>query len=659
MSARVRSGSPWALAAAVVAALAGGAAAQPAPVRPHPRQKPPVHETEWPKRLRLGETAVLLDAPVAESLDGTRLKARGTARLQRPEDAEPEAARLWYDADVEIDRGRRLVTLASVQVSRVELPGAPPARLQRLATRLGPAVTRQRLTLTLDDVLASARLAAVRDAAPPKLGTAPPKILYVTEPAVLVVFDGAPRFRDVDGTSLERALNTPFLVLHDPTANAYYLDGGTMWFRAPDPSGPWVRSADVPRDALQIARRDLESAGVADGDVERAGRDVDARVPKIVVATEPTELVVSDGPPAWRPEVEGELDALSNTESSVFRTVSDGQVWVVLSGRWYRSGGWAGPWTFVAPGDLPAAFRRIRPDSEHASALTFVPGTEPAREALRDATTPRTAAVRRSDAHVSVTYDGEPKFEAVPGSRVEYALNTPESVLRVKGRYYVCDQGVWFSSDAPMGPWAVADSIPEDDIETIPPESPVYNTRFVTVYDSTPEVVYVAYTPAYLGSYPAWGTVVFGTGWFYRPWWGAAYYPRPWTWGFHARYAPWAGWGWGFGWGPAWAGFRYGFGFGWGARWCGPGGFFRPAYRNVNVTRNVTVNLTVTRNVYATGANAARATTTQAAAARSAGAAKAASSPRTGSGKARGADARAGKTHPARARTGGKHPKVR
>src|ERR1019366_6873476 len=137
----------------------------------------------------------------------------------------------------------------------------------------------------------------------------------------------------------------------------------------------------------------------------------------------------------------------------------------------------AGPWTYVSPDDLPASFRRIPADSEKAAVLTFVPGSAPARDALRDA-------------------------------------NTPESVLRIRGRYYVCDQGVWFSGDAPVGPWRVADSIPDDDIQRIPPESPVYNTRFATVYDSTPDVVYVAYTPAYLGSYPYYGTVVFGKGWF-------------------------------------------------------------------------------------------------------------------------------------------------
>lgn len=645
MKVRDRFGSSWALAAAVCISLAGGAAAQSAPpAGPAAPRRAAARETEWPKRIALGEMTVILDAPQVASLERTNLKARGTARFLRADGTE-SAASLWYDADVQVDRVRRLVTLSSVTVARVQLPGAPPARQQRLAARLSQAITRRQLTLPLDDVLAGAKMAAFRDAAPPKLGTAPPRILFEAEPAVLVVFDGAPRFRAVEGTTLERALNTPFLVLHDPTSGAYWLDGGTMWFRAPDAEGSWIKDDGVPRDAVRMARRDLEDAGIADDEVEKAAQAKQTRIPKILVATEPAELVVSDGPPEWRPEVEGELDAMSNTESDVFRTTGDGRIWLVLSGRWYSSDALAGPWAYVSPEELPAPFHRIGPDSKKAGVLAFVPGTAPARDALRDATTPRTAAVRRADAHVDVTYDGEPKFEAVPGSHVEYALNTPESVLRVRGRYYVCDQGVWFVGDAPMGPWQVADSVPEDDIRTIPPESPVYNTRFVTVYDSTPEVVYVAYTPAYLGSYPYDGTVVFGTGWFYRPWWGAAYYPRPWTWGFHAAYVAGAGWGWGFGWGPAWGGFRYGFGFGWGARWCGPGGFYRPAYMNVNVTRNVTMNrnVTVNRNVYASGANTARATTAQAGASRTASATKTAGAPHAAAAKAGSAGRRAGK----------------
>jgi hypothetical protein len=409
-----------------------------------------------------------------------------------------------------------------------------------------------------------------------------------------------------------------FIVLKDPSANAFWLDGGTMWFRAEDPHGPWAKTDAPPAEALAIAKSDREQAGVSGKEKDAAKTDEpkDDRVPKILVATSPTELIVSDGEPKWSPLVEGELETLATSDNDVFKTPSDEATWVVLSGRFYRAASLGGPWTYVGPDDVPAAFRRIPSDSPKAEVLAFVPGTRTSHEALEDASTPRTTAVRRKDAHVDVTYDGEPRFEPIPGTRVATAVNTPEDVLEIRGRYYAVDQGVWFTSAAPRGPWAVADAIPEEEIDAIPPESPAYHTRFVTVYDATPDVVYTAYWPGYLGSYPYYGTVVYGTGWAYRPWWGAYYYPRPWTWGFHALYRPWFGWGWGFAWRPAWAGFRWGLGYGWGARWCGPGGFYRPAF--VHVTRNVNITRNVTRNVYNSTANRTRTAATSRAAANAA-----------------------------------------
>ncbi len=649
-----------ALAAVMVLSGASPASAQSERPRRVASRKPTTQEETWPKIVRMGETTTIsLDAPQVESLKGTKLTARGTLRVQATGESDPSSGTAWYEADIQIDRDGRKVTLISVEVSKVEIAPARPALNSRLAKRIGMAMTRMQVKLPLDDVLAAAKLAGRREVAPPKLNTDPPRILFETEPAILITFDGEPRFRAVDGSHLERALNTPFLVLHDPSVNAYYLNGGTMWFRASSPKGPWSKTDDAPSEATRIARSDLHDAGVADSDVEQAKQSAEKRVPKILVATEPVELIVSDGTPHWSPVVAGELDVITNSESNVFRTPSDQQYWVVLSGRWFKSDSYSGPWTYVQPDRLPESFSRIPSDSAKAEVLAFVPGTGAAQEAVADANKPRTAAVRRSDAHVTVNYDGEPRFEAIPGTQVEYALNTPEQVLRIHGRSYVCDQGVWFTAPAPTGPWQVTDSIPDDEIQSIPPESPVYNTRFAYVYDSTPDVVYEAYTPAYVGSYPYYGTVVFGTGWSYRPWGGAFYYPRAWTWGFHARYSPWAGWGYGFGWGPAWAGFRYGFGFGWGARWCGPGAFFRPAFRNVNVTRNVNItrNVTVNRNLYNSGANQTRTGTTQSAAARNTGAMRQASAKTAGTGKAahgKSASTIGGSTRSANGRGGGR-----
>jgi hypothetical protein len=142
-------------------------------------------------------------------------------------------------------------------------------------------------------------------------------------------------------------------------------------------------------------------------------------------------------------------------------------------------------------------------------------------------------------------------------------------VLQIDKRYYAVDNGVWFTSAAASGPWAVADSIPSEEIQKIPPSSPVYNTTNVHIYESTPEVVYVGYTPGYMWSFPHYGVPVYGTGWRYPPYYGNFYYPRPPTWGFTIGYNPWTGWNFGM----SWSNGFFSFGMSWGG---GYPGMYRP-----------------------------------------------------------------------------------
>ena len=343
-----------------------GMLAQPAPQTEKPEAAASKGQGNWPRKIQLGEGTLSLDAPQAQSLEGTRLKAQGSATLDRGNGSEPAYGTVWYEADVDVQRDKRIVSLVSVTVPRVQIAGVAPAKAQQIGSRLEQAATRQQWKLPLDDVLASVQAAGLRSETPPKLNMQPPRILFESQPAILVVFDGEPRFRAVEGSRLERAQNTPFLVLHDARANAYYLNGGTMWFHAPDPKGPWVRENSVPPEAAQIAAKDLKEGGVAEGEVKQASQTADKRVPTILVATEPTELIVSEGAPQWSPAVPGELDALSNSESDVFRTPSDQQYWIVLSGRWYRSAALSGPWTYVQADTLPPSFHKIPGNSTKA-----------------------------------------------------------------------------------------------------------------------------------------------------------------------------------------------------------------------------------------------------------------------------------------------------
>ena len=97
---------------------------------------------------------------------------------------------------------------------------------------------------------------------------------------------------------------------------------------------------------------------------------------------------------------------------------------------------------------------------------------------------------------------------------MEYAVNTPSSVIMVNGYYYNCDRGIWFESPYAIGPWTVCVNVPAV-IYTIPPRYPVYHVRYVRVYRYTPDVVYVGYTAGYTGCFIYGPTVVYGTGYYY------------------------------------------------------------------------------------------------------------------------------------------------
>ena len=223
-------------------------------------------------------------------------------------------------------------------------------------------------------------------------------------------------------------------------------------------------------------------------------------------------------------------------------------MYVLLSGRWFRAKTTTGPWTFVPADELPKGFADIPPASDIGGIRTSVAGTVEAEEALLDAQIPQTAAIKRSEAKLSVVYSGTPEFKKIPDTNVSYAINTATQVLLIDGVFYAVDNGVWFVANTANGPWAVADEIPSDEIAKIPPSAPVYNTTYVHVYHSTPDVVYVGYTPGYLWAFSYHGVPVYGSGWYYPPYPGPVYYPRPPTWGMHVGYNPWTGWNFGVTW---------------------------------------------------------------------------------------------------------------
>src|SRR5262249_33692767 len=159
---------------------------------------------------------------------------------------------------------------------------------------------------------------------------------------------------------------------------------------------------------------------------------------------------------------------------------------------WFRAASLDGPW-LAASKDLPPDFARI-PDSDPAAFVkASVPGTREASDAVLLASVPSTTTVYTTNVTVQVVYNGAPQVKPIETTTVQYAINSPSAVFLVSGKYYCCDQGVWFLAGAPTGPWSYCASVPPL-IYTIPPSCPFYNVTYVTVQSSTPTTVVYSQT---------------------------------------------------------------------------------------------------------------------------------------------------------------------
>ena len=556
-------------------------------------------EWVWPEEMAGKEGKLVIYQPQLELFKADQIHARAAMAVQRNKSKEPVYGVFWFSARVLTDRDTRTVAFGDVKIDNMRLSGAATEEDKQLAQSLvNRMAATSRMSMSLDRFLTMTAAVEREKAVTDEISSAPPKILFATTPTVLVIINGKPILRDVAGTNIRRVVNTPYVMLYDPSSRTYYLKGGNLWYTASDIKGSWQAASSPPAAVASAARQIAEPDDPA---IKQFLQTKSKVVPGIVVATEPTELIVSEGEPEYSVIAGTDLLYMSNTPNDVFMDVKSKQYYAVLAGRWYRSSLLtAGVWTYVPSQKLPATFYQIPAGSEKGHVLTFIADTKQAEEAVMDAQIPQTAAIKRSEAKAEVTYDGAPKFERIKGTDIDYAVNTNSQVLRVRGKYYACQQAVWFASDSPTGPWTVSDYRPEE-VDSIPPDSPVYNVKYVYIYDSTPEVVYVGYTPGYMGSYIYGGTVVYGTGFVYPGWFVAVYYPAPITWGLSPWYYPYYGswgfgagfvsgtffgfaagviaspwWGWGGWWGPWW---------GWGGGWWDWGGWWHHRHGDVNINR--------------------------------------------------------------------------
>jgi uncharacterized protein (TIGR03000 family) len=543
----------------------------------------------WPRKITSDANTLTVYQPQAEKWEGNLLTARAAVSVETRASPQPTYGVVWFTARTEVDRESRQVTLDEFKIPKVNFPSAPDKADQFLAIlqTLLPAGSRiislDRLQANLAITQAESRVRIL------DLKNPVPRILFSTTPAVLVLVDGKPALRQVPGSRLLRVVNTRALILLDETTGRYYLHAVDRWMQAASVDGPWTVAEAPPASVDSVLKQvgdDTQVDLLDDPAPQIKDALEDGQMPTVYVSTEPAELLETQGEPDFAPIDGTRLLWAKNTDDDIVMDTRTNSYYVLLSGRWFRSKSLKeGPWEFVAGNKLPDDFAKIPENHPRGDVLASVSGTSQANESVIANQIPQTATVKRSETTLSTTFDGDPQFEPIEETSLQYAVNSPTPVIQVSpDRFYAVENGVWFAATSPNGPWAVAASVPSI-IYTIPPSSPVYYATYVQVYNASPEYVYVGYTPGYFGTCLAsWRAVIYGTGWRYRPWIGRVWYGRPWSYGYGAgiNWSAAGGWSYGFhaalgrpwwgpvGWNSGWGGvWRQGWGRGWGGRYAG------------------------------------------------------------------------------------------
>ncbi|HVI75205.1 MAG TPA: hypothetical protein VM683_09520 [Anaeromyxobacteraceae bacterium] len=546
-------------------------------------------EGPWPHRFQQQGFTFLLYQPEVQSWERGLLRERAVVAVQDGD--RTSYGVLQVEARAQADRGRGLVHVTDARVVKAQFPGAgSSARAWRAAFEAQlPAAYDE----PLDRIEEGLAIARAQKAQARRVQNAPPEVVFRTHPALLVLVDGKPQWRSIEGTPLERVVNTRPLLVRDPARGTVYLHLLDGWMSAAALQGPYTVVKELPAALAQAYAWATKQHGLdlleakPDAAPAAAGSEPDAKkvppptlaagAPEIVVATRPTALVLTEGEPQLEPIADTGFASWKNTSSDVLVDEADGSLYLLLAGRWFTAEDAEGPWSFVEAKDLPPGFSRIPVGHAKESVLASVPGTPQAREALIANQVPQTATVKRSEARYEARFDGAPQLAPIEGTPLSYVRNSATPIIEVDpAHWYAVVNGVWFSAGSPSGPWSVATSVPAV-IYTIPPSSPLHSVTYVRVYDATPDEVYVGYTPGYMGTYVANGVVVYGTGFWYTPWVGSAWYGWPVTYGYGVRigWSSWYGWGvscW-YGWHPP----GYWWGFGVGPYW-GPMVVYRPVF---------------------------------------------------------------------------------
>ena len=501
----------------------------------------------WPRAYTTasGATMVIYQPQIATWEDQKHMAAYSAVSYTSQGTTKPALGTIKLEADTSVALDERLVNFSQLKITESNFATLDRDKARVVVSEITATVSPDDRVIGLDRVLANLDTSSIIPKNVDGVKADPPPIFFSQTPAILVNLDGEPIWAPIKGNDLQTAVNTNWdLFQHVPT-KTLYLRNEKQWLKATDLNGPWTSTTDLPDSFEKLPDDDDNWKDVKDNLPGWRSRAGDA--PKVFVSKVPAELILVTGGKPTYATITGvpKLLWVSNTESDVFRMGATGNVYFLVSGRWFSAADFTGPWTFATP-NLPDDSKKIPLEHPRSRVLASVPGTTQAAEAVLLASVPQTARVSKTLQAPMVDYQGGmAEFQPIETTMVQRAVNTDKDVFKVGDLYYLCFQGVWFMSTMATGPWQVTSNVPKE-IYSIPISSSSYPVTYVTVQESSDDAVVFATAAAFTGVMIGFGVAMWGTGYYYPPYYGfyggyPYYYPRYPTYGYHASYNPWTG----------------------------------------------------------------------------------------------------------------------
>jgi len=476
---------------------------------------------KFPREIRLSDGMMVIYQPqISDWKDHKTLEGWAAVLVKSDKSKSIITGALKFSAVTDVDNEARTVVAYNRKLLAVKFPTLKQEQVDKLTLDIQNAISKTPELIPLDLLLAalSDKKEVIKSVS---ISVKPPKIYYSSVPSVLVLFNGEAVFAPIENNTLKFGINTNWDVFYDEKNKKYYLRHNKQWLTSTDYKGPWALTTKLPSDLNKLPKNKNWDSVLKSLPAKKTS---DNTAHKVLVSIEPAELIVTKGRARSVSINNTQLHYIKNTNSDLFYYINDEEYYFLTSGRWFKTKHLSrGKWTYA--NKLPGEFEKIPADHIKAYVRSSIPGTVEAKLAVLQAQVPNKATVNRKKTTSQVTYSGDPVFKDITGTTLKYALNTRYDVIQAGNTYYLCNLGTWFFAQSPKGPWKVATSIPKE-IYKIPADSPMYHVTYVHIYDYTATTVTVGYTAGYHNMYISNGIVMYGTGYYYNPYWyNYSYYP--------------------------------------------------------------------------------------------------------------------------------------